>query len=416
MLVLVRRRLTAAWLVVLAGVSGAFHIGVIAPAIPALQDQLGMSLLQAGWLLSLVLLAGAVLGLAIGTIADTFGLRRTLLTGLVVMSAAGAASGLARSVEVLLVLRAVEGIGFMLTVVPAPGLIRRLVDERYVTRMLGVWGAYIAVGTGLALLVGPLVIDGAGWPWWWWAVASGSAAMALAVAVAVPSDGRMTLTGSATGPSAGRGLLDRMSLTLRTPGPWLAALTFALYASQWMAVIGFLPTLYAQAGWTGATGALLSGMVPLVNALGSLAAGWCLHRGWGTATLVSLGLAGQALGAVLAFAPLTADAAVLRYAGALCFSAVGGLVPGTLFALAPRIAPTEHTVSTTVGLIQQATSLGQLLGPPVVAWFVGRVGGWEWTWAITLASTVVGTMSALVLQATLRHASPPAVPGPRVPR
>ena len=39
-----------------------------------------------------------------------------------------------------------------------------------------------------------------------------------------------------------------MQHTLRAPGPWLVAMCFGLYAAQWLSVIGFLPSIYREAG------------------------------------------------------------------------------------------------------------------------------------------------------------------------
>src|SRR4030095_5230010 len=61
--------------VVLAGLSAAPPRGKLPPALPVLQQELGVSLLQAGFLLSLVQLAGMTLGLAIGGAADALGAR-----------------------------------------------------------------------------------------------------------------------------------------------------------------------------------------------------------------------------------------------------------------------------------------------------------------------------------------------------
>ncbi len=82
----------------------------------------------------------------------------------------------------------------------------------------------------------------------------------------------------------------------------------------------------------------------------------------------------------------------------LLFSSVGGLVPGTLFALAVRLAPSGQTVSTTVGWVQQLSALGQFLGPPLVAWLAARAGGWQYTWTVTVACCVAGALLANVLQ------------------
>ena len=77
--------LSPAWIVVAAGVSASLHVGKLPPAVGMLQEQLGVSLVQAGFLLSTVQVAGMVLGLAVGLMADRWGLRRTLLIGLIVI-------------------------------------------------------------------------------------------------------------------------------------------------------------------------------------------------------------------------------------------------------------------------------------------------------------------------------------------
>ncbi len=80
-------------LVIAAGVCGAIHVGKLPPALPALGAALDISLVQAGFLISLVQMAGMGLGLAVGLAADGLGLRRVMASGLVLVSAASAAGG-----------------------------------------------------------------------------------------------------------------------------------------------------------------------------------------------------------------------------------------------------------------------------------------------------------------------------------
>ncbi|RZI76021.1 MAG: MFS transporter, partial [Variovorax sp.] len=144
----------AALAVIAAGVSVALHLGKLPPAIPALQAGLGLTLVEAGFMLSLVQLAGMTLGLAVGLAADTIGLRRSMLGGLVIVTLASALGGFAERVvpthvvPALLVLRALEGVGFLLTVMPAPGLIRKLAPFGAEKSALGLWGAYMPLGVG----------------------------------------------------------------------------------------------------------------------------------------------------------------------------------------------------------------------------------------------------------------------------
>ncbi|MBE0547818.1 MAG: MFS transporter, partial [Rubrivivax sp.] len=150
-----RPRLEPALLVIAAGVCAALHIGKLPPAITTLGEALGLTLVQAGFLLSLVQAAGMTLGLAFGAVADGLGLRRSMITGLCLLAAASALGGAATAVPALMVLRAVEGLGFLLVVLPAPALVRQLVAPERVHPMLGLWGAYMPFATALALLAGP---------------------------------------------------------------------------------------------------------------------------------------------------------------------------------------------------------------------------------------------------------------------
>jgi MFS family permease len=79
------------------------------------------------------------------------------------------------------------------------------------------------------------------------------------------------------------------------------------------------------------------------------------------------------------------------------------LLPGTLFSLAVRVAPGERTVSTTVGWVQQCSSTGQFLGPPLVAWVAAQAGGWHLTWMATGAASLLGLVLAWRLSAGLQR-------------
>ena len=396
----------AAAVVILAGVSAALHVAKLPPAIAALQAALGISLLQAGFLLSLVQLAGMSAGVAFGALADALGFRRSMLLGLLLLSLASAVGGVARDVSSLLLLRAVEGFGFLLVVLPAPGLIRRLVAPERLNRVLGLWGTYMPFGAALALLAGPVWIGAFGWRAWWWLLAALSLGMALWLARAVPAGA----TSAAAPPMP---WLQRLGQTLAARGPWLVAMTFAVYAGQWLAVVGFLPTIYLQAGVSGAATGALTALAAAVNMVGNVVSGRLLQAGAPPTRLLNIGFATMGLTAILAFAAVDGWAlpAALRYVAVLAFSLVGGLIPATLFALAVRLAPSEQTLSTSVGWMQQWSAFGQFCGPPLVAWVASRSGGWQWTWVATGACSLLGLLLAARIGALLR--SPAQLPALR---
>jgi MFS transporter, CP family, cyanate transporter len=383
-----RQTLDPALVVILAGVSAALHVGKLPPAIPVLQQALGLSLLQAGFLLSMVQGAGMCAGVAFGALADALGLKRSMLIGLALLALASAAGGASPHAALLLALRAVEGFGFLLVVLPAPGLVRRLVAPERISLMLGVWGAYMPLATASALLIGPLWIQAFGWRAWWWLMAALTGATALWLVRAVP-DATPAVAAPAQAPMR---WTTRLRHTLSARGPWLIAASFAAYSSQWLAVVGFLPSIYTQAGISGAATGVLTALAAAVNMVGNIGSGRLLHRGVRPTTLLHGGFMAMALTATLAFAGSNGEGvhAVLRYAAVLAFSMIGGVIPGTLFSLAVRVAPGEHTLSSTVGWVQQWSAAGQFVGPPLVAWVASQVGGWHLTWLATGACSLLG--------------------------
>ncbi|NWF44110.1 MFS transporter [Hydrogenophaga sp. D2P1] len=392
-----RNPVVLAAVVVGVGVVCALHVGKLPVAIPVLQASLGLSLLQAGFLLSLVQLAGMTLGLLVGLMADHLGPRRVMLTGLGLLALGSALGGLSTGVRGLLATRVLEGLGFLLAVLPAPGLLRRRVhDPKTLARALGWWGAYMPLGTATALLCGAPLLALIGWRPVWLSLALLTLLTAIGLATQVSGD-----SAGATGASslvAGRAPSPwtRVQQTLVAPGPWLVALAFFLYSGQWLAVVGFLPTIYNQAGYSGVVVGVLTALAAGINMVGNIGAGRCLARGIRPGVLLSTAYLAMALGAVVAFG--AQGHPVWQYLAVLVFSGVGGLIPGTLFSLAVVLAPGEATVSTTVGWMQQFSALGQFLGPPLVAWVATQTGGWHWTWVVTGSCSLLGIALAAWLQ------------------
>jgi MFS transporter, CP family, cyanate transporter len=400
------RDVDPALLVILAGVCAALHVGKLSPALPVLREALGVTLLQAGFLLSLVQFAGMTLGLAVGLAADGLGLKRSMVAGLLVLFVASSLGGLAPDANTLLILRGVEGFGFLLVSMPAPSLIRHLVQPHRISAMLGMWGAYMPLGTALALLCGPLVITSSSWQVWWWGLAGLTLLMAGWLWLLVPPDAVGTSGNGFAVPRAEDSWTQRLYKTLTSRGPWLVALSFAVYSGQWLAVIGFLPTIYTQAGFAGGITAVMTALVAAVNMIGNIASGRLLARGVAPQRLLYTGFAVMGLGAVIAFANLGPSEdpilrPLLRFIAILFFSMVGGVIPGTLYSLAVRLAPNERTISTTVGWMQQWAAIGQFAGPPAVAWVAGAAGNWQWTWLVTGGCALTGLALAVRIQPLL---------------
>ncbi len=376
------------WLVALicaAGVLVAFQVGKAPAALPALRAELGLSLVTAGWIISIFNLIAALCGALAGIAGDRLGYRRMILLGLLLVSSASLAGAAAEGPALILGTRLLEGVGFILVVAAAPGLIVRLSAPAHRRIALGIWSGYMPTGIALILLLSPTIMAWAGWRGLWIAngvlVAAGCAVFLLAT--------RRLPAGTAT---AERQPLSGLWRTLSAPGPLALGLCFAAYTFQYISLIGFLPLLLVeQEGLSQAAAVSLTALVVLTNVAGAMGAGWLLERGWRRAWLV----VGTSL-VMAACAPGIFDADLgnwTRYLLAIAFSAIGGLIPGSLIAGTPLHAPSPGLVGTTNGIVMQGSQFGQMTGPPLLAVLVSQFGGWH----VAPGFLVAGAAATLLL-------------------
>ena len=380
----------AALFLVLVGMCAALHIWKVPPALPQLQAQFQLSLVASGFLLSAVQIGGLLLGLPIALVAERIGLRRCVLAGLTILALSSALGAWLNDSLLILVCRATEGCGFLMVAMPIPALIRRLVPPDRLSPIMGLWGCYMPLGTVVILLAGSWILRLGNWQLLWALLSVLTLGCLLLTTRLVPPDPVRDARQAPYAPA-------QLALTtLGAANVWLVALIFGLYAGQWMAVIGFLPTIYATQGIGGTMAGFLTAIVAGANAIGNLSAGRLLHRGAAGWQLLVTGLATMILCAWAAFGAGLSPTG--QFVAVLMFSMVGGLVPATLFVLALTLAPTPQTTATTIGWMQQCSSLGQFAGPPVVAWVVNRAGGdWQWTWTATAAFAAAGIALALLI-------------------
>ncbi|MEV5375042.1 MFS transporter [Streptomyces nondiastaticus] len=138
---------------------------VINVALPTIRTDLDLSLSEITWAVSVyVLFLGGLLLLG-GRLADIFGARTMLLTGLVVFTLASAAASLAQNGFMLIGGRVCQGIGAAMM---SPAALRALTGvftgtER--NKALGVWSSLGGIGFTVGLLAGGLLTSGPGWRW-----------------------------------------------------------------------------------------------------------------------------------------------------------------------------------------------------------------------------------------------------------
>lgn len=368
-------------LIIGAGFAAAMHIGKLPAAIPILQAELGLSLVQSGLLLSCIQCAGMCFALLIGSYVSKLGLKRCVLLGLSLLTLASICAGLTQSVLSLFSMRIIEGFGFLLVTLSGPALIRELAPIQSLPAKMGLWAAYMGGGVGIALITAPMLIQSWSWSVVWFSYALITLSFLIGIAWFIPN----TTPSSQAVP-----LKSLIKLTLQHQPAWLLALIFGTYAGQWFALVGFLPTIYEQNHIAPTLAGLLTASVSIANAVGTFICGLLLQRGLQAKLLVILGFVVLIACALLFYTAKDSLPFMLQYVLVFGFSLFGGLVAGSIFAQALHFAPSPMAISTTVGMILQCSALSQFLLPPSIAFLVSSTGTWLWVGVLMSVLSILG--------------------------
>ncbi|CAG7608035.1 putative multidrug resistance protein EmrY [Leucobacter soli] len=140
-------------------------VSVANPAIKAALDPSTPNLDNVIWVTSAYLLGYAVPLLITGRMGDRFGPRSIYLIGLAVFTLSSLGCGLSTSLDALIAMRAVQGLGAAMMTPQTMAVITRTFPPDQRGAAMGLWGAT----SGVAMLVGPLagglLVDGLGWEW-----------------------------------------------------------------------------------------------------------------------------------------------------------------------------------------------------------------------------------------------------------
>jgi EmrB/QacA subfamily drug resistance transporter len=134
-------------------------------ALPTIGAELGLSSVQATAVVTTYAVAFGGLMLLGGRLADDFGRRRTLMVGTVVFTLSSLLCGVADDAGVLILGRALQGVGAALMSPAALAALTGLFHGAARVRALSVWAGIGAAGFAGGLAVSGVLTDGPGWRW-----------------------------------------------------------------------------------------------------------------------------------------------------------------------------------------------------------------------------------------------------------
>ena len=383
------------WLVivvVLAGVTAATNIGKVAPVIPLIQQELGLSLANVGWVVSGFSCAAMFLCLLMSVLASKIGNYRLAVLALLLMGVGGLVSASADEFTTLLLGRITESLGFVMIAVTGPALIAKVVLTKDRPLAITLWSIWLPVGVILMLLLSPLLVDLSGWRLVWQTTGSLALVWTLVLGIALFKIGWASDREKSISRTEFRGLFHRNS--------WLLALSLACFSCVYLAATSFAPTFWFEThNISLRNGAYWLALAMFGTIIGNISSGLLVKRGYPTRNLLLIGFVVPALLGGLAF--VVGLPFWLQYLCFFTFVTFGGAVPTVAMTVAPTYTTAPVQVGPSVALVFQGATTGQVLGPILFSQLI-EYHQYNWSWAVLFFS-----MFALVGGALMSMIRPP---------
>ncbi|MFF9487224.1 MFS transporter [Streptomyces sp. NPDC014676] len=140
---------------------------VLHVAVPAVTEDLRPGAMELLWIVDVYPLVCASLLILFGTLGDRIGRRRVLLLGYALFGVASGMAALADNAQVLIVARALLGVGGAMIMPATLSILRQVFpDRRERAFAIGIWSAVAAVGAAVGPLLGGFLLE----HFWWGSV------------------------------------------------------------------------------------------------------------------------------------------------------------------------------------------------------------------------------------------------------
>lgn len=279
---------------------------IVNVALPSIQEDLGFSQSALAWVVNAYLLTFGGFLLLSGRLGDLLGNRRVFLGGVVSFTVASVACGLAPSAGLLVVGRAVQGLGGAAVSAVALSLIVGLfADPAERARAMGVFGFVMSGGGAVGVLLGGVLTGLFSWHWIFLVNVPIGVAVWVAARRVLPADEAV----------ARRGRIDLLGAVLVTGA--LMTSVYAIVDSRWVLLVASAALLAAFVAWESRTAEPL---VPLrLFGLRNVAVSQVVGVLWAAAMFAWFFLAALYLQQVLGYGALEVGLAFLPTSAVMAF-------------------------------------------------------------------------------------------------
>ena len=217
---------------------------IVNVALPTIRDDLGFSQTSLAWVVNAYLLTFGGFLLLGGRLGDLFGQRKLFLIGIGIFTTASLGCGLSTSQELLVTMRAVQGLGGALVSAVAFSLVITLFTETAErAKAMGIFGFVLSGGGVAGVLAGGILTDLFSWHWIFLVnLPVGALVFFLSVRLLPPvpgtASGRLDVGGAVT--VTGALMLAVYAIVNGNDTGWMTAETLGLLGAAVLLVVVFL--------------------------------------------------------------------------------------------------------------------------------------------------------------------------------
>ena len=140
---------------------------IIGVALPTIQDHFGITQTDLQWIFNVYVITFGALLLLGGRLSDIVGQRTVFTIGFLILTGASVLAGLAMSNDMLITARVLQGLGAALIAPSALSIVMNLfsANKSEMNKAMGIWGAAAPAGGTAGVFLGGIITAWFDWPW-----------------------------------------------------------------------------------------------------------------------------------------------------------------------------------------------------------------------------------------------------------
>jgi len=387
----------AAWTVtlvgLLAGIALANVLLKVPPVIPLMMETFNIGEGTAGWLSSIVSVAGIITALPASWLMRKFNAKTIGVVSLL-CAAVGSLAGIFSdgNIAIMMVSRVIEGVGVGLIAVIVPSLITMWFPAEKRALPMGVWGTYQVVGQSLMFIVASVLTVSFGWEgvWWFTTIFAVVALIVYAWKVQEPPEGA---------PNYAEGEDDSIGLSSMVEGMksgslWIICLIGIMFTTCGTGIATFIAVYWGDAFFAGSfeDGNIYASIMYALEIVMSIILGWVLGH-VKEEKRKFMGTIGMIVYSVCIFFAYRLDSFGLIIPFMIVYTLAECATPTTLWTICANAVKKPEYGTVAIAVLNIGLNAGTLLGGPLVGMMIETTGSYAMA---TIPSACLALISAVL--------------------